>query len=428
MSKRAPDFEPERQFLRDLFDTAVAAAMPAQIIAKNLPDPPKGRTIVVGAGKASAAMAHAFEQNWHGHLSGLVITRYGHGVPCQHIEIIEASHPVPDQSGEAAARKILALAHNLGKDDLLIALISGGGSSLLALPAEGLRLADKQAVNRLLLRAGVAIGPMNVVRKHLSAIKGGRLAAAAWPAKTVALMISDVPGDDPATIASGPTVGDHSTLAEARAILEAVKADLPASVQHALNTPANETPPPDDPRLANTENHVIGAPVQSLEAAMKRAIALGVQPVFLGDDLEGEARILGQELARMALQTVPKNGPVVLISGGETTVTMHRETTGIGGRNVEFLMGLAQSLNSAQNITALACDTDGIDGVGDIAGAVITPTTLNRANSQGYPIVKALENNDGHGFFARLGDQVITGPTRTNVNDFRAILIGRISQ
>jgi glycerate 2-kinase len=423
MSK--PDFAAERRFLRDLFDVAVAAAMPARIIPANLPPPPKGRTLVVGAGKASAAMAQALERHWKGELSGLVITRYGHAVPCQHIEIVEASHPVPDQAGADAARRILALAQGLGENDLMIALISGGGSALLSLPADGIDLADKQALNQLLLHAGTPIGDMNVVRKHLSAIKGGRLAAAAWPAKTVALMISDVPGDDIGTIASGPTIGDNSTLRDARNILKTLHENLPPNIENALYDPRNETPKPGDPRLANCENHVIAAPIQSLDAAMALARATGVQPVNLGDALEGDARALAREMARKAKQT--SGGPIVLISGGETTVRLAANSTGKGGRNVEFLMSLAQELNAAPDICAIACDTDGVDGAAEIAGAIITPTSLKRATDAGYLVETALQNNDGHGFFARLNDQVITGPTLTNVNDFRAILIGRLS-
>jgi glycerate 2-kinase len=419
-----PDFAPERQFLRALFDVAVAAAQPDRIIPANLPPPPKGRTVVVGAGKASAAMARALEQHWPGDISGLVITRYGHAVPCQHIEIVEASHPVPDQSGADATRRILALAQGLGENDLMIALISGGGSALLSQPADGIDLADKQALNQILLRAGTPIGDMNVVRKHLSAIKGGRLAAAAWPAKTVALMISDVPGDDIGTIASGPTIGDSSTLLDARNILKTLHENLPPNIEAALLEPRNETPKPNDPRLANSENHVIAAPRQSLEAAMELARKKGVHPVNLGDALEGDARQLAREMAGKALHM--RERPVVLVSGGETTVRLAANSTGKGGRNVEFLMSLTQELNAAPDICAIACDTDGVDGAAEIAGAIITPTSLKRAADAGYPIETALQNNDGHGFFARLGDQVITGPTLTNVNDFRAILIGHV--
>jgi glycerate 2-kinase len=419
------NFQAERKILRGLFDAAVSAAMPDIIIPKNLPPRPKGRTVVVGAGKASAAMAQAFERHWNGPLSGLVITRYGHAVPCQSIEIIEASHPVPDENGHQATKRILKMAQELGPDDLLVTLISGGGSALLNLPAPGLTLADKQAVNQLLLNSGMAIGDMNVVRKHISAIKGGRLATAAWPAKTVSLMISDVPGDDPGTIASGPTVGDISTLAQAREILDTLAKDLNKRVISALADQLNESPSPSDARLANTENHVIAAPMASLQAAIKMANATGVEAILMGDDLQGEARELGHKMAKRALEIRSGKSPVVLISGGETTVTLTGKTEGKGGRNVEFLMGLAEGLNAAPNVFALAGDTDGIDGAVEIAGAFVTPDTIQRAADLGYPLEHALAAHDGHGFFGRLGDQIVTGPTLTNVNDFRAVLIAR---
>jgi len=415
-------FGRERAILRELFEAAIAAAMPAGVIPQHIPEPPAGRCVVVGAGKASAAMARAFEQHYPGRCEGLVITRYGHAVACDNIEIIEAAHPVPDAAGVAAAGHILEMARSLGPDDLLVALISGGGSSLLTLPAPALDLADKQAVNAALLASGLPIKRMNLLRKHLSAIKGGRLAAAAWPARVLALMISDVPGDDPGTIASGPTVGDETTLEQARAVLAALPGPLPDTVSRALAYPANETPFPDDPRLVTVENRVIAAPMMSLKAAAERARAHGVTPIILGDALEGEARELGRQMARDAL-THRGGAPCVLLSGGETTVTLPQAAGGIGGRNVEFLMGLAQELDGAAGICALACDTDGIDGGAEVAGAIITPDTMTRARKAGYPLERALERHDGHGFFARLNDQVITGPTLTNVNDFRAILV-----
>ena len=412
-------------FLRALFQTAIDAAMPAKRLRDHLPAKPKGRVLVVGAGKASAAMAQALEAAWDGPLSGLVVTRYGHAVPCKQIEIVEAAHPVPDAAGEKAAARILAMAQALGPEDLLISLISGGGSALLSLPAPGLTLADKQAVNALLLRSAAPIDEMNCLRKHLSAIKGGRLAAAAYPARCVSLLISDVPGDDPAIIASGPSVADPSTLDEAGAILAKYPGEVPKSVEEALRNAANETPKPGDIRLSRAENHLIATPMQSLEAAAEQARAAGVTPVILGDDLEGEARELGAEMALRALACRARNGaaspPCLLLSGGETTVTLRGK--GRGGRNVEFLMGLAQTLDGAAEIYALAGDTDGIDGAEEVAGAIVTPSTLRRAIDSGYPLEKALQDNDGHGFFAHLNDQVITGPTLTNVNDFRAILL-----
>ncbi len=415
----------DRDLLQSLFQAAVDAAMPDRVLAQYLPPKPKGRTIVVGAGKASAAMAAAFEAAWEGPLEGLVVTRYDHAVPCKSIEIVEAAHPVPDEAGEAAAGRILERVSNLGEDDLVIALISGGGSSLLSLPAPGLTLADKQTVNRALLACGASIGEMNCLRKHLSAIKGGRLAAAAFPASLVTLIISDVPGDDPAVIASGPTVGDTTSLADAKEILRRYGLDPGPAVVAALDDPANETPQPDDPRLAKAEWHMIAAPQASLEAAAEVARQAGVVPMILGDALEGEAREVGKVMAGMAQQvqrhSQPLAAPCVLISGGETTVTLRGQ--GCGGRNVEFLLGLAEALKGAPGISAIACDTDGVDGAAEVAGGIITEDTISRGLALGYPISKALEENDGHGYFEALGDQVITGPTLTNVNDFRAILI-----
>ena len=410
----------ERRFLRALFDQAVAAALPARVVPPRLPKPPKGRTIVLGAGKASAAMARAVEDNWHGPLGGLVVTRYGHGLPCRKIEIVEAAHPVPDARGEDAARRILALAKSAGPDDLVLCLISGGGSALLALPAEGLTLADKQAVNRALLASGAAIGEMNVVRKHLSAIKGGRLAAAAYPARLVSLLISDVPGDDPSLIASGPTVPDPSTFADARAAIARHAISLPPAVAAHLAAAKDETPKPGDPRLARAETIMIASPMGSLEAAAEHAHAAAIAPVILGDAIEGEAREIGRAMAADALAR-RGSGPLVLLSGGETTVTVRGK--GRGGRNTEFLAGLAQGLAGAPGIFALAGDTDGIDGSENNAGAIVAPDTLARAAGLGLDLHAALTGNDVYPFFAALGDLVETGPTLTNVNDFRAILI-----
>jgi glycerate 2-kinase len=380
---------------------------------------------VLGAGKASAAMARAVEQHWPGELSGLVVTRYGHAVPCSRIEIVEAAHPVPDAAGRAVAERILKLARSAGPDDLVLCLISGGGSSLLALPAPGLTLEDKQAVNKALLASGADIGQMNVVRKHLSFIKGGRLAAAAHPAQVVSLLISDVPGDDPSAIASGPTVPDPSTFADAQAILARYGIEPPAAVAAHLSRAAEETPKPGDPRLTGTRNVMIAAPQLSLEAAAEVARAAGVTPLLLGDALEGEAAEVGKVMAGIARSVVlhgqPLPPPCVLLSGGETTVTVKGQ--GRGGRNVEFLLGLAVALNGLPGAWALAGDTDGIDGAEEVAGAIVTPDTLVRARGKGIDARDRLADNDGHGFFEALGDQLVTGPTLTNVNDFRAILI-----
>ena len=414
-----------RQLLRAMYDAAVAAASPQLRVAAHLPPPPKGRTIVVGAGKASAAMAKAVEEAWPGPLSGLVVTRYGHAVPCERIEIVEASHPVPDESGHRAARRMLEMVHGLGRDDLVLALISGGGSALLSLPAPGLSFADKQAVNAALLRSGAPIGEMNTVRKHLSAIKGGRLAAAAFPARVVTLVISDVPGNDPADIASGPTVADKSTFADARAVLAKYAISEPRSVIAHLDRAADETPKPGSPQLANTTTILVATPQLSLEAAAKVARKAGALPLILGDALEGEAREVGRVMAGIARQVVthgqPAPPPLVLLSGGETTVTVRGK--GRGGRNVEFLLALAVAVDGLPGIFALAADTDGVDGAEEIAGAMVTPDTLERAAKLGINAKERLADNDAHSFFEALGDQVITGPTLTNVNDFRAILV-----
>lgn len=411
--------------LRAMFDAAVAAAQPERVIEKFLPRPPKGRTIVVGAGKASAAMAAALEKVWPGPLEGLVLTRYGYSVPCQRIEIAEGSHPVPDANGEKAARRILATVQGLSKDDLVICLMSGGASALLALPAEGLTLADKQAVNKSLLMSGANITEMNCVRKHLSAIKGGRLAAAAAPAKVVTLLISDVPGDDPAVIGSGPTVPDPTTYEDARAIIQRYGIQAPPAAVARLAAGKDETPKPGDPRLAGNEVRMIAAPQASLEAAAAVARAAGITPVILGDAIEGEARHVAMVHAGIARQIArhgqPAPKPCVLLSGGETTVTVRGK--GRGGRNVEFLLGLAVALDAHPGIHAIAGDTDGVDGTEDNAGAILGPDSLERARAKGLLARAMLENNDGYSFFAGIGDLVTTGPTRTNVNDFRAVLI-----
>ena len=418
--------EAARQLLRAMLDAAIAAAMSDRCLPVALPERPKGRTIVVGAGKASAAMARAFEKAWKGPLEGLIVTRYGHDVPCEKIEIVEAAHPVPDDSGTKAAARMLAMVKGLATNDLVVALISGGGSALLSLPAPGISVEDKRAVSRALLKSGAPISDMNCVRKHLSAIKGGRLAAAAHPARVVSLVISDVPGDDLAAVASGPTVADPTTFAEARAVIAKYGIEVPPAVKRHLETAADETPKPGDPRLANAEACLIASPQKSLEAAASVAQAAGMTPVILGDAIEGEAREVGFVMAGIAHQVrrfgQPVAPPCALISGGETTVTVRGN--GAGGRNVEFLMALALKLNGAPAIHALAADTDGIDGAREVAGAFIGPTTLSRAREAGIDPWAALADNDGHGFFAALGDQIVTGPTLTNVNDFRAILIG----
>jgi hydroxypyruvate reductase len=414
-----------RSFLRGLLDAATVAAQPDAILAPHLPEPPAGRTIVLGAGKAAAAMARAAERHMPGPIEGLVVTRYGHAVPCARVEVVEAAHPVPDAAGRAAARRILEYAGSAGAGDLVLCLISGGASALLALPADGLSLEDKQAVNRALLASGADITQMNAVRKHLSAIKGGRLAAAAHPAKVVSLLISDVPGDDPAVIGSGPTVPDPSTFADALAILRQYRIEPSAAVMKHLSAAKDETPKPGDPRLAGAKTIIVARPQASLEAAADRARAGGITPVILGDALEGEAREVAKVLGGIALQVrrhgQPARPPCVLLSGGETTVTVRG--AGRGGRNAEFLLALALHLGGAPGISALAADTDGIDGSEDNAGAILTPDTLARARAQGLDAKAMLGENDGYGFFAGLGDLVITGPTLTNVNDFRAILI-----
>jgi len=414
-----------RTFLRRLFDAALAAAEPANAVPRHLPPPPKGRTVVIGAGKAAASMARAVEDHWPGPLSGLVVTRYGHGVPCKRIEVVEAAHPVPDAKGRAAAQRILDSVKNLTSDDLVLALISGGGSALLVLPAYGITLEDKQAVTSALLKSGAAIGEMNTVRKHLSGIKGGRLATMAYPAEVVTLAVSDVPGDDPAVIASGPTVPDPTTYADAEAVLAKYGIIPPDSVGRRFMAAKDETPKPGDRRLERTRYTMIARPLASLEAAAAVARAEGVTPLILGDALEGEAREVGKVMAGVArsaaLHGQPAKPPLVLLSGGETTVTVRGR--GRGGRNAEFLLALAVALGGDSRISAIAGDTDGIDGSENNAGAVLLPDTLRRAEAKGIDAKARLADNDGYGFFSGLDDLVITGPTLTNVNDFRAVLI-----
>jgi hydroxypyruvate reductase len=410
--------------LKAMFQAAVDAALPSLCVPAHLPARPKGRTIVIGAGKASGAMAKALEDAWDGPIEGLVVTRYGYRVPTERLEVVEAAHPVPDAAGREAALRIFKMVQGLTRDDLVLCLISGGGSALLAAPAEGMSLEDKQAVNKALLKSGATISEMNTVRKHLSSIKGGRLAAAAWPAKVVALMISDVPGDDPSIIASGPTVPDPSTNQDALGIIEKHQIDVPESVLRRLKT-ADETPKPGDPRLAGVENIMIATPQASLEAAAAVAHKAGVKPVILGDSIEGESRdvaLVHAGIARQcALRGQPEVPPCVLISGGETTITLKGK--GKGGRNTEFLLALAIALNGMPGIYALAGDTDGVDGSEDNAGAMITPDTLARAEAAGLNAKAMLADNDPWTFFKSVGDLLVTGPTLTNVNDFRAVLI-----
>lgn len=411
--------------LTAMFEAAIAAAQPALCVPHQLPEAPKGRLLVIGAGKASAAMARAVETHWPGPLSGLVVTRYGYAVPCERIEIIEAAHPVPDAAGEAAARRLLSLVQGLTADDLVLCLISGGGSSLLALPMPGLTLADKQVLNKALLASGASITEMNCVRRHLSSIKGGRLAAACHPARVLNLLLSDVPGDDPIDIASGPTVPDPTTCADALDILRRYGIDVPPVARAWLERGDGETHKPGDVRLPPIETRLVATPQMALEAAAKVAQDAGLTPFILGDAIEGEARDVAKTLAGIALQVArrgqPFKTPCVLLSGGETTVTLQGQ--GRGGRNVEFLLALGIALDGEPGIHALSGDTDGVDGQEEIAGAVLTPDTLARARARGLNPRERLDDNDGHGFFETLGDSVVTGPTLTNVNDFRAIVI-----
>ena len=409
-----------RALLRRMFDAALASAQPARCLPAQLPAPPAGRTVVVGAGKAAAAMARAVEDHWDGPLGGLVVTRYGHRVPTRSVAVVEAAHPVPDAAGRRAAGDILAAVSGLGADDLVLCLISGGASALLALPAPGLALADKQAVTDALLRSGAAIGEINCVRKHLSAIKGGRLAAACHPAPVATLSISDVPGDDPAVIGSGPTVPDPTTFADARAVLRKYRIAGPAAVLRHLERGAEETPKPGDPRLARARTRLIATPAMALAAAADMARKAGYAPRILGDALEGEARTLARAHAECARAAAPGT---VLLSGGEATVTVTGD--GRGGPNAEYALALALALDGAPGVFAMACDTDGIDGTEDNAGALVTPDTLARARAAGEDAAARLAANDAYGFFAALDDLVTTGPTLTNVNDFRAIVVGR---
>jgi len=408
-----------RELLERMFHAAVAAAQPDICVPPYLPKPPRGKLVVIGAGKASAAMAAAVETHWSGALSGLVVTRYGYAVPCRRIEIVEAAHPVPDAAGMQAALRMLEKVSALTADDLVLCLVSGGGSALLPVPAAGLTLAQKQEVNRTLLRAGATISEINCVRRHMSGIKGGRLAAACFPAAVLNLLISDVPGDDPVNIASGPTVADVTTVQDAQKILVKYNVALPAGV-------LSESRKPDDPGMSRITTHLAATPALSLAKAQAIATAAGVPVYMLGDALEGEARKLGADHATLALRIAEgkemhMKAPCILLSGGETTVQV--AGNGQGGRNVEYALSLAIGLGAHPRIHALAADTDGVDGMAEIAGAFVAPDTLQRAQAKGMAARAYLDNNDGHGFFGKLGDSLITGPTRTNVNDFRAIFI-----
>ncbi|MCJ7451346.1 MAG: glycerate kinase [Steroidobacteraceae bacterium] len=414
-----------KSLLRAAFDAALEAAQPENCLPGFLPGAPRGRTVAIGAGKAAAAMALALDHHWERELTGVVVTATGHGLRCPRIEVLEAAHPVPSDAGERAAREMLRRVSGLGPDDLVICLLSGGGSALMSLPAHGLASSEKQAITRELLRSGAAISEINCVRRHLSSIKGGRLGVACSPARLVTLAISDVPGDDPVDIASGPTVADPTTCADALAILDRRDIAAPNHVRDALSGGRWESVQPGDPRLARAEYRLVATPQQSLDAAAAMAREQGVTPLVLSDRVEGEARAVGREMAAIALAvahgTGPARAPCLLLSGGETTVTVR--SGGRGGRNVEFLLSFGIALGPAANIHAIACDTDGVDGTEPIAGAVWAPDTLERAGQLGLEPKAFLDANDAHSFFGALGDGVVTGPTRTNVNDFRAILV-----
>lgn len=416
----------DRELFTTLFENAVAAADPELTIRQHLPDRPKGRTIVIGAGKGSAQMARAFERAWDAPVSGLVVTRYGYGAVCERIEVLEAAHPVPDEAGLTGAKRLLETVAGLGKDDLVVALVSGGGSALLPSPAGTLTLADEIAVNKVLLASGAPIAAMNTVRKHVSVIKGGRLAAAAFPARVVSLVVSDIPGDQPSLVSSGPTVPDASTRADALAIVEAYRMALPDAVMAHLNSPAADAPSPDDPRFARNEVRVIASAARSLEAAAEAVRRQGVEAVILSDAIEGEARDVGMvhaAIAReVAMRSRPFAKPVVILSGGETTVTL-RGQDGRGGRNGEFLLSLAIGIDGIHGVSAFAADTDGIDGSEENAGAFADWTSASRLRTKGLDPKAVLNGNDSWGAFDALGDLFQPGPTGTNVNDLRAMLV-----
>ncbi len=420
-----PAITDPRRFLEALFTSAVAAADPEKVIVANLPARPKGRTVVVGAGKGAAQMAAAFERHWGGPLSGVVVTRYGYAAPCERIEVLEASHPLPDENGLQAAKRLLAEVSGLTENDLVVALVCGGGSALLPAPPPGLTLEDEIAVNRALLASGAPISAMNAVRKHVSMIKGGRLAAAAYPAKVVSLIVSDIPGDDPALVASGPTLADASTREDALTLIERYSLELPAKVMAWINSSESAAPSPDDPRFASNEVRLIASASVSLEAAAAEARAAGIEAIILSDAIEGEARDVGGVHAAIAREVSgrgrPFSKPVVVLSGGETTVTIRGK--GKGGRNSEFLLALALGIDGAKGVSALAADTDGIDGSEDNAGAFADHTTIARLVAQRVDAAALLQKNDSWSAFDALGDLFKPGPTGTNVNDFRAILV-----
>jgi len=414
-----------KRFLTGIFEAAVKAALPDRTIGTHLPAEPRGRTIVVGAGKGSAQMAAAFERLWRGKLEGLVVTRYGYAAPCRRIEVLEAAHPVPDEAGLEASRRLLGTVAGLTEDDLVVALISGGGSALLPAPPEGLTLADEIAVNEALLASGAPIAAMNTIRKHVSRIKGGRLAAAAHPAKVLSLVVSDIPGDNPALVASGPTIPDAGSRADALSLVSAYRIDLPEAVMAHLNSGKAEAPRPDDPRFLGNEVHVVASAAVSLEAAAAEARRQGVEAVILSDSIEGEARDVGLVHAAIAREIAARNRPfgkpVLLLSGGETTVTLRGR--GKGGRNGEFLLALSIAIAGAEGIFALAADTDGIDGSEDNAGAFADGTSAARMRAAGRDPRALLSANDAWTAFHTVGDLFVPGPTGTNVNDLRAILV-----
>jgi len=417
------------KMLNELFQVAVGAVSADRCLPAFLPSPPKGKTIVIGAGKAAASMAKVVEDNWIGPLSGLVITRYEHGLDLDQIKLVEAGHPVPDEAGAKAADEILGLVTGLGEDDLVLCLISGGGSALLAKPASGITLSDKKQINKALLHSGATISEMNTVRKKLSAIKGGRLAVTAYPAKVVTLLISDVPGDDPAVIASGPTIADHTSMADARNIMEKYDIPLPAAVAQMLQNRGEDAPDPEHPVFQNGKVDIIAKPQDALQAAAKYARKHNIEPIILGDSIEGEAKDVALVHAGIVRQILVHNEPVktpcVILSGGETTVSVSKDIQNIGrgGRNAEFLLAFAKAIGNEPRVHAIAADTDGIDGTEDNAGAVFGPTTYARAQAQSLDLSDYLQRHDAYSFFDELEDLVKTGPTRTNVNDFRAILI-----
>lgn len=417
----------ERAFLTRLFRAAVAAADPEIVLGPFLPPRPKGKTVVVGAGKGVAQLAHALERLWDGPLSGVVVTRYGYGIPCRRIRVVEAGHPVPDQAGLDATGLLFAAVHGLEADDLVIALVCGGGSALLPAPAAGLSLQDEIALNEILLASGAPISVMNMIRKQVSRIKGGRLAAAAWPARVVSLVVSDIPGDNPALVASGPTVPDAAGVQDALAAVRRYGMTLPPAIMHSLNTATAQAPSPDDPRFQRNTVHVIASASLSLEAAARTAEREGIPAAILSDSVEGEARDVAQVHAAIAREIVQRNRPfprpVLLLSGGETTVTLKGH--GKGGRNSEFALSLAIGISGVEGIHALAADTDGIDGSEDNAGAFVDTFTATRLYQRGMDPASLLRRNDAWTAFSALGDLFVTGPTGTNVNDFRAILIAR---